>query len=373
MIHFVTTDTVKTEAVTTKTVTTNTELISVERHDAAAMAARLAAWRRTFLAGRLPAVAGDPRWLPVLATGLRQAPYCLEAQENGRTVGLLPLVHVKSLLFGSFLVSLPYINSAGVIADSDRVAARLIDEAVLLADQLDVRYLELRHEQRREHVSLTHDRTDKVHMRLALPATADALWNSFHPKVRNQIRKGEKQGFTISWGAAEQLDDFYAVFARNMRDLGTPVFSRRLFAAILTEFRDEAELCVLRDGRRPVAAALLLHGATVTEAPSASSLRAYNASNANMFMYWQLLGRTVERRQAVFDFGRSSVDSGTYRFKKQWGAQPHPAVWQYYVRRGDIGELRPDNAKYRLLVSAWQKLPVWTSKLIGPPIVRGIP
>ncbi len=355
------------------TVTANLETLTVQRHDRTSIAGHLQKWRSEFLADRWPSLAGDPRWLPVLQRGLRQTPYCLEAQQHGRTVGLLPLMHVKSLLFGSFLVSLPYINSAGVIADSDHIAARLIDDAVRLADRLNVQYLELRHEILIEHPKLTVTRTDKVHMRLELPANADALWNRFQPKVRNQIRKGEKQEFALCWGGAEQLDDFYAVFARNMRDLGTPVFSRRLFSAILSEFRDEAELCVLRDAHRPVAAALLLHGPGTTEVPSASALREYNSANANMWMYWQLLRRAVERGQAVFDFGRSSVDSGTYRFKKQWGAQPHAAVWQYHVRRGDVGELRPDNAKYRMMIRAWQKLPVWTSKLIGPPIVRGIP
>ena len=130
---------------------------------------------------------------------------------------------------------------------------------------------------------------------------------------------------------------------------------------------------MVRQGTRPVAGAVLLHGPQMTEVPSASSLRRYNRTNANMLMYWHLLCRAVERGQRTFDFGRSTVESNTFRFKEQWGAEPVPAPWQYYLRRGTIGEMRPDNPRYRLLIRVWQRLPVTIARLLGPAIVRGIP
>ena len=314
-----------------------------------------------------------PGWLGVLARGLRHKPYCIEATVAGQVAGLLPLEFVRSLLFGRFLVSLPYLNCGGVLSADDRVAALLIDRAVALADELDVRYLELRHERPRDHQALGHSLTSKVHMRLPLPDSSDVLWREFDPKVRNQIRKAEKHDVTVHWGSEELLAAFYAVFSRNMRDLGTPVFSRELFRSILQQFPAEAELCVVRLGRQPVAAGLLVHGQGTSEILSASSLRSYNDTNANMLMYWHLLQRAIGRGQRVFDFGRSSPDSGTFRFKKQWGAQPQPAVWQYYLRKGTVGDMRPDNARYRRLIAVWQRLPVGLTRLIGPPIVRGIP
>jgi serine/alanine adding enzyme len=163
------------------------------------------------------------------------------------------------------------------------------------------------------------------------------------------------------------------VFARNMRDLGTPVFGRKLFENILLQFSDSAELCVVRILRRPIAAGLLIHGAGITEVPSASCLRDYNATNANMLMYWHFLQRAIERRQRVFDFGRSSYDSNTYRFKKQWGAQPEPAAWQYYVREGSPADMRLESGNYDRLVRIWRRLPVAMTRWIGPWIVRGIP
>lgn len=324
------------------------------------------------LGGRLP-----PCWLPewpmVLNSGFGHRPYLLAAYEGERLAGYLPLCLVHGPLFGRFLVSLPYLNSAGVLAVDEAVARHLIDRAVRLADELDVRYLELRHERRMEHAGLTREMTGKVHLRLVLPNAADELWDGLKAKVRNQVRKGREPGFEVRWGGAGLLDDFYAVFSRNMRDLGTPVFSRRLFRAIAEALPDRAEFCVVRHGRRPVATALLIHGDGVTEVPSASALRSHNPLNVNMLMYWHLLERAIERGQRVFDFGRSSEGSGTFQFKKQWGAEPHPAVWQYYVRRGDVGDVRPDNARYRVIIRAWQRLPLWLTRLVGPAIVRGIP
>jgi FemAB-related protein (PEP-CTERM system-associated) len=311
-----------------------------------------------------------PGWLRVFRAGLGHTPYCLE---GGQTRGSLPLAYVRSLLFGRFLTSLPYLNSGGVLADSQEAARALIDRAVALADQFRVRYLELRHEWAVDHPALAHHRGDKVHMRLDLPGTPAKLWDQLSGKVRNQVRKGEKSCLAVAWGARELLGEFYAVFSRNMRDLGTPVYGKRLFARVLEEFPGRAEICVVRAGKLPVAAALLLHGWGVSDVPSASSLRSHNHTCANMLMYWNLLARATERGQALFDFGRSSQDSPTFRFKKQWGATPASAEWQYYLRAGGVRDMCADNPRYRRLVRIWQWLPVLVTRMIGPRIVRGIP
>ncbi len=314
-----------------------------------------------------------PDWLLALRDGLGHVPYLLEARQNRHSVGWLPLMLVQSRLFGRYLVSLPYLNSAGLVAEDPNVARVLIDRAVQLADQLDVRYLELRHEERWPHPALSHELTTKAHLRLTLPLTTDELWRQLDPKVRNQIRKGQKQALTVHWGQADMLNDFYAVFSRNMRDLGTPAFGRSLFRSILHRFPNHAELCIVRYEKRPVAAALLIHGSGTTEVPSASSWRKFNSTNANMLMYWQLLSRAIQRGQHTFDFGRSSAGSNTYRFKQQWGAQPHPAVWQYYLRRGSINDMRPDNPRHQRRIQIWRRLPCWLARSIGPFVARGIP
>lgn len=315
----------------------------------------------------------DIRWLRVFAQAMGHSTYLIEAVQDGRTVGLLPLAYVRSFLFGRFLVSLPYLNSAGVQTSDTDIGARLSQAAADLTDELDCRFLELRHETAIAAPCLTEQMTAKVHMRLPLPSTVEDLRAGLKSKVRSQVKKSEDQGFETHWGREDLLADFYDLFARRMRDLGTPVYGRGLFQSILSEFPDEAEICCIRADGTPAAAALLLHGGGLTEVPSASALSRFNPQNVNMFMYWQLLTRAVQRGQDTFDFGRATIDSSTYRFKKQWGAEPHPAVWQYYVRRGSAADMRPESGRRKLLIQAWQHLPVWLTKLIGPGIVRGIP
>jgi FemAB-related protein (PEP-CTERM system-associated) len=334
---------------------------------------RLPRWEAWLLErGPLP-LSRHPLWLRVLEDGLRHVPFAVEASEGDRVRGLLPLTFVRSFLFGRYLVSLPYLNSGGPVADDPGVARGLVDEAVRLAEALDVRHLELREEKPLEHPALDRQNSTKVHMRLALPADADTLWRHLSSKVRNQVRKAQRTELTVAWGGEELLPEFYEVFSQNMRDLGTPVFGRTLFRSVLRRFPGRAELSVVRFRHRAVAAALLLHGWGTSEVPSASSLREYKASCANMLLYWRLLERSVQRGQTCFDFGRSSVDSNTYRFKKQWGAEPTPAVWQYHVRAGNPTDVRPDNPRYAHFIRWWQRLPVAVTRWLGPVIVRGIP
>ncbi|MDO4549886.1 MAG: FemAB family PEP-CTERM system-associated protein [Planctomycetia bacterium] len=321
-------------------------------------------------------------WGDVLETAFHQKHYTFLAFHQGRPVGVLPLVYMKSMIFGKFLIGQPYLNVGGIftpevcesfsLSQRTEVERLLVEKAVYLADKLDVRYLELRNEHEVFHPALNYKRENKVLMRLELPETEEELWKQLSPKVRNQIRKGERAEHTVMWGGRELVGDFYEIFAEIMRDVGTPVYPRRLFELILEKMPETSEICVVSDKRKcPVAAALLLHGRKLTEVPSAAALHSSHVNCANMFMYWHLLKHSVERGQKIFDFGRSNEGSNTWRFKKQWGTQAHPSVWQYYVRRGGMDDVRPEG--YGLAIRVWKKLPVWLTKMIGPFIVRGIP
>lgn len=317
----------------------------------------------------------DLRWMSVLRDGLGHRTVFLAAQStaDGQIIGRLPLALVSSPWFGRFLVSLPYINSAGIRASSKEVASRLIEQAVELARKWNCRFLEIRQTDTLDHPAIHGTRTDKVLMQLALPDSDAAFWDGLKSKVRSQIRKAERYSFEVCRDGEPLLDEFYAVFARNMRDLGTPVYGKSLFRAICRHFANDAEFCIVRSGRQPVAAALLVHGSTTTEVPSASALREFRSTNVNMLLYRHLIQRAIERGSSVFDFGRSTIDGPTYQFKKQWGAEPSPSVWHYHVLRGSMNDLRPDQSGTRRLIECWKRLPVWLTRLIGPSIVRGIP
>src|SRR5262249_48668015 len=233
--------------------------------------AAMARWR-SYVAANAPRrpLSLDPGWLTVLQRGLRHTPYVLEARSGDTTCGLLPLAYVRSVLFGWYLVGLPYLNYGGVLANDETTSGQLIDRALSLADELNVRHLELRHEEARFHPALAHARTDKVNVRLDLPDSSAKLWNKLSGKVRNQVRKAQKNDLTVVWGGRELLGEFYGVFARNMRDLATPVYGKRLFRAILAEFPERSEFCIVRAGTKPIAAGLLFLALGGTQGPRAS-------------------------------------------------------------------------------------------------------
>jgi serine/alanine adding enzyme len=214
-----------------------------------------------------------------------------------------------------------------------------------------------------------------VSMWLPLPASADALWQQLGSKLRAQIKKGQSAGLRCETGGIALLDDFYRVFSTNMRDLGTPVYGKDFFANLLQSAPGQPTLVLCRDAQgQAVGGSLLLRHQGRMEVPWASTLRSANKLNANMALYWHMLSHACAQGCHTFDFGRSTQDAPTFRFKKQWGAQPVPLHWHYWMAGGQaLPKLNPDNPKFRAAIAVWQRLPVWLTRLIGPWVVKYLP
>jgi FemAB-related protein (PEP-CTERM system-associated) len=301
-----------------------------------------------------------------------EAPYLMARDGAGAVAGVLPLVRLRSRLFGDFVVSLPYFNYGGVLASTPSAARTLVAAAERYARDCNADHVELRHRTPLD-VGLPV-RESKVTMLLDLPGSEGELWSGLKAKLRSQIRRPEKEGATVREGSAGLLDDFYSVFARNMRDLGTPVYSKRFFAAILSFFAERSRVIVVYLDGRPMAAGLMLAHRSTLEIPWASSIREGNRVGLNMLLYWSALRYAVRSGFRRFDFGRSTKDSGTYRFKEQWGASPQPLHWYYVLAaRQVLPDLRPSNPKYRLAVRLWQRLPLPVANLLGPHLVKNLP
>ncbi|MGE0081190.1 MAG: FemAB family XrtA/PEP-CTERM system-associated protein [Thiohalomonadaceae bacterium] len=298
---------------------------------------------------------------------------CLYVRNQaGAITGLLPVVRLRSRLFGNYMVSMPYVNRGGAIADDPVVEESLMCAAAQLALRKGCSHAEFRDTfPRGPEWSL---RTDKVAMVLPLPQGAQALWKAIGGKCRAQVKRPMRENARVLHGGAELLSDFYTVFARNMRDLGTPVYPRRFFAAVCEAMGDAAAITVVRLGQRPVAAGLQLRDRQRMEVPWASSLRETNGLGANMLLYWSMLERAVTEGCEEFDFGRSSVGSGTWRFKKQWGAEERQLYWHYWLAPGrQVPVMNPGNPRYRLAIKAWQRLPLALANFLGPHIVKSLP
>ena len=293
----------------------------------------------------------------------------LLARRKDRVAGVLPLVQIKSRLFGNTLTSLPFLNYGGVMAESEDAAQALVSHARSEAEVRGCGHVELRHVSA-QFPNLPSKR-HKVSMRLPVGTNP---WEALDRKVRNQIRKAEKSGLEIERGGLNLVPEFYKVFARNMRDLGTPVYSRRLFEEVVRAFPDRSLLHIIRLKGEAVAAGFTYRTPQMVQLPWASSIREFNSLCGNLLLYWDAIQYAQSVGAPVFDMGRSTPNEGTYKFKAQWGAQPVPLHWEYQlISAGEMPNVSPANPKFQRLIALWQKLPLALTTRVGPMIVRAIP
>ena len=308
--------------------------------------------------------------------------------------GILPLSHLRHFLFGNSLISIPFFDLGGILADDIETEKALLNEAIKIGYDLKVKDIELRHiypvkffekeseayltgasnSQLKTQNCVFKTRSHKVRMLLDLPASSETLMKSFKAKLRSQIKKPLKEGLKATVGGIELLDDFYKVFTINMRDLGSPVHSKKLIRNVLKEFPDKSRIVMIYKDDQPLACSLIIGFKGTLENPWASSLREYGRLSPNMPLYWSMLEYACDNGYDYFDFGRSSPDEGTYKFKQQWGAKPTPLHWHNILLDGKSTPSAEDSEKSRFdkAIRYWQKLPVSITKIIGPLIRKHI-
>lgn len=299
----------------------------------------------------------------------------VEARDAAGTLtGILPVIQQKSWVLGNFATSLAFFNYGGALtADSD-LAESMMRQAAQAAERLGCRYLEFRDSQARSGPWV--QRTDKITLQLELPETFEALSKRLGAKLRSQVKRADREGVQCRTGSVELLSDFYGVFAENMRDLGTPVYPKRFFEAILQRFAPYCLLVVIDWKGEPAAAAFLTFWRGQAEVPWASCRAGAKPFGLNMKLYWELLSLSVSRGCRRFDFGRSTVDSGTYRFKRQWGAEPKPLYWYRWERHPSGPEIAHGEGQgkvMQLATTVWQRLPIGLANALGPHISGALP
>lgn len=325
----------------------------------------IAAWAEA--ADRQPDahLAHAPEW--AVAVGAYGHPArCLVVPEPGGPA-ILPTVLIRRPLLGARLVSMPFLDGGGPLARTGAARDALVQQMLIEAAEAGAAAIELRTAER-----LAVDiapRTEKVNMVLQLPAAPPALWQRLSPKVRNQVRKAERAGLVLREGGTELLDAFYAIFSENMRDLGSPVHARAFFAATLAAFGTGGRLLVVERDGDTLGGLVALGFKDTLYVPWASCLRRHAALCPNMLLYWGILERATREGFRRFDFGRSTRGSGTYQFKRQWGADEVPLYW-YTIPLRAQRTAGSQSAGLHRLSRIWQKLPLSVSRLLGPRIRR---
>jgi FemAB-related protein (PEP-CTERM system-associated) len=303
---------------------------------------------------------------------LRHEPLHLVARgPEGSWRGVLPLVRVRSRLFGHYLVSMPFLNYGGPLG-SPTARRSLGERAVEIARDSGAKLLELRG--RGEPPEPPLRRSDrKITVVLDLPDDPAELWEKgLRAKVRSQIRRPQKEGMTARFGP-DQREAFYRVFSENMRDLGTPVLPEAFFEAIARAFPDAVVFGVVYLGTRAVAAGCGFVWRGEFEMTWASSLRAYNPMAPNMLLYWSFLEEMARRGCRTFNFGRCTPGGGTHRFKSQWGGRDEPLPWGQWAPGEATETPNPDRPIFRVATRIWGRLPLAVANRLGPLLARGLP
>ena len=307
-------------------------------------------------------------WGEVFRRSLGLSPRYLEARKGNELKGVLPLYRMPRLGPGKVLVSVPYLNYGGPLGEEHAKTA-LVKRAVQEAQESGVRRLEIR--SRFPVDAELPEGREKVTVVLPLPEDSEILFkDTFKSKLRSQIRRPMKADMKARFGSGER-EAFYTVFARNLRDLGTPVLPRSFFQQMARVFPDHVDFGAVYLGDEPVAAGCGFHFGDEFEMTWASSLREFNRQAPNMLLYWAFMERCIEAGRKIFNFGRCTPGGGTHRFKSQWGGDDEPLAWLQWPQEAEAAS--PESGVFQTATRLWQRLPLPVANRLGPLLARRIP
>lgn len=309
-------------------------------------------------------------WARVIERAFGHCPHYILAERDGTILGILPLAHVKTVLFGNTLISVPFCVYGGILAVDRETRLALEAHAAQLMNQTGAAAVEMRYREPVDSDWLTRPEL-YVTFRRQIDADDDKNMKTIPRKQRAMVRKGIQNGLVSV--SNQDVDGLYRIYAESVRNLGTPVFARKYFRILAEAFADCLDVVTILDQDAALTSVMNFYfrdevlpyygGGTLGARPRA----------ANDFMYWEVMRRAAERGCRMFDFGRSKIGTGAYAFKHNWGFEPSPLQYRFKLRPGaSIPDHNPMNPKYRLFIEAWKRLPVPVANVIGPQIVRGI-
>lgn len=311
-------------------------------------------------------------WKDIIEESFGHKTRYLMLAENGKVRGILPLVHVKSPLFGSILCSMPFLNYGGICADDEMAEDMLLKKAQLILKETGGDYLELR-QVKKVAADLPH-KLSKISLSVELSPDPETVWNKFDRKHRSNIRRSEKNGFEIKFGGKELMPEFYSLMMKGWKEHGTPFYSYKFFSNLAGRLGDSIGIYMISHGGMPIATAMNGYFRDTVEGLWLTQLHEYSKLQAGYVLYWEMIRRSCEMGFRTFNLGRSSADSGGELFKKKWNASPRQLYWEYLLnKRKRLPELNVDNPRYQLAMKVWRKLPAGITNAIGPHIAKQIP
>lgn len=311
-------------------------------------------------------------WKEIMEKSFGHKTYYLLAEKGGQITGILPIVHIKSILFGSIMCSMPFLNLGGICAQDGEIEKDLLGKAAEISREHNIDYLELRH----AHQLMTEipRKTHKVSMTIELNADPEVLWKNFTTKHRTAIRRAAKNELEVIHSGEDLLPSFFGILTEGWKELGTPLYSYSFFKNIIEKFRDSIEIFLVLHKGKPVAGAFNGLFRDTVEGMWAASPRQYVKLQANYVLYWEMIRHACLNGFTWYHLGRSSADSGGTFYKEKWNAFPKQLYWEYVLnKKKSIPELNVNNPKYQWAIELWRRLPLSMTNLVGPLVARDIP
>ncbi len=310
-------------------------------------------------------------WQSVIERSFGHRTYYLYAERDGIIAGVLPLVHVKSKLFGNALIANAFCVAGGPLSDDVEAGQALQDKATEILSDTGAEYIEYRNP-----ASVPRDWKVKdslyANFSREIEKAEDANLKQIPRKQRAVVRKALKND-ALGFRLDDDISDFYHLYATSVRNLGTPVYGKKFFSNLRDVFGDDCEILTITAEGVPVSSVLSFYFRDQVLPYYTGSATTARRLGSNDLMYWRVMRRAAEMGKTIFDFGRSKVDTGPYAFKKNWGFEPVPIVHAFCLRDGvEVPDINPLNPKYALMVATWKRLPLPVANLIGPHIVRNI-
>lgn len=310
-------------------------------------------------------------WRRIFENTLRHRTYYLACEAGGELVAVLPLVHVKSFL-GNALVSVPFLVYGGPVASNPDAEQAVVTRARELAHELGVDHLELRNQRPLDdtlHGSGWQTSISHATFRKAIDPDPEKNLKAIPRKQRAMVRKGIQAG--LNWELDDDASRLYRALLECKRNLGTPFFGRRYLQAVKDTFGEQAEILTVVRGTDTICSVMSFrYKDQVLPYYGGGGVLARNFAG-NDYMYWCVMEKACQEGVRLFDYGRSQIGSGAYKFKKYWGFEPEPLPYQHHlVRAAELSKLSPDNPKYLRAIAMWRRLPLPAAALLGPPIAR---
>jgi FemAB-related protein (PEP-CTERM system-associated) len=309
-------------------------------------------------------------WREIFDDIFKLRSHYLLAERNGRIAGILPLVQQKSLLFGNALIASPFCVEGGTLTDDAEARDALDRAAIGLMTETKAAYVEFRSRKASRHGWQVKNDLYATFSR-PIAADDDANLKAIPRKQRAVLRKA------LSGSLVGEVDSdpdrLFRVYSESVRNLGTPMFPRKYFAALTRIFGEDCDITIILDQDKPVSAVMNFYFKGTVMPYYGGGTPPARRSGANDFLYWEVMRRAALRGCHTFDFGRSKAHTGAFAFKRNWGFEPQWLEYEYWLPPGaEIPSKNPTNPKYSLLIEAWKRLPLPVANALGPFLIRAL-